>query len=397
MTPRDDAGAADDAGARPDTPALDGACDACLRRALLLARLAPYIERVVTGEVGSRSRELLALGDEELIRAAAGPKAGEVLRAAQDDDPARLRLRLDAAGCWATCRHRQGYPDSLHDLDREAPAALMGRGDPALLARLADDPGVTVVGSRRASAYGRGMARELGRMLAAADLPLISGLALGIDTAAHRGAVDGGGATIAVLGSGPNRAYPPSNRLLFARIAEEGGLVVSELPPGAGAFRWTFPARNRIMAALGAMTVVVEAAERSGSLITVGFAQDLGRAIGAVPGPVNSWLSDGANALLADGAVVVRGAEDVLDEVLGPGARPRTPANGGPPLDETLAAALAAVESGGASPDEVALALGGDAGAAASALARLELLGYVASDVTGAYTRTALVRPAAHP
>ena len=368
MTPRDDAGAADDAGARPDTPALDGACDACLRRALLLARLAPYIERVVTGEVGSRSRELLALGDEELIRAAAGPKAGEVLRAAQDDDPARLRLRLDAAGCWATCRHRQGYPDSLHDLDREAPAALMGRGDPALLARLADDPGVTVVGSRRASAYGRGMARELGRMLAAADLPLISGLALGIDTAAHRGAVDGGGATIAVLGSGPDRAYPPSNRLLFARIAEEGGLVVSELPPGAGAFRWTFPARNRIMAALG-----------------------------AVPGPVNSWLSDGANALLADGAVVVRGAEDVLDEVLGPGARPRTPANGGPPLDETLAAALAAVESGGASPDEVALALGGDAGAAASALARLELLGYVASDVTGAYTRTALVRPAAHP
>jgi DNA processing protein len=369
------------------------ACVACLRRALLLARLAPYIERVVTGEPGSRGRELLALGEADLARAAAGAKADELLASARGDDPAQLRSRLAAAGCWATCRHRPEYPVALHELEREAPAALMGRGDAALLHRLADDPGVTVVGSRRGSAYGRGVARELGRMLAAAGLPVISGLALGVDTAAHRGAIEGGGATIAVLGSGPDRAYPPSNRRLYARILDEGGVVLSELPPGTGAFRWTFPARNRIMAALGAMTVVVEAAERSGSLITVGFAQDLGRAVGAVPGPVNSWLSDGANALLADGAVVIRGAEDVLDRLLGPGARPVSAA--GPQLDETLTVALARVESGAASPDEVARALGGDAGAAATALARLELLGYVASDVTGAYTRTALGRPAA--
>jgi DNA processing protein len=373
---------------------MSGACDACLRRALLLARLAPYIEHVVTGEPGSRGRELLALGDEDLTRAAAGAKAGAVLDAASRDDPAELRRRLAAAGCWDTCRHAADYPGALRDLDREAPAALMGTGSAALLDRLAEDPGVTVVGSRRGSAYGRGVARELGRMLAAAGLPVISGLALGIDAAAHRGAIEGGGATIAVLGSGPDRAYPPSNRRLYGRIASEGGVVVSELPPGAGAFRWTFPARNRIMAALGAMTVVVEAAERSGSLITVGFAQDLGREIGAVPGPVNSWLSEGANALLADGAVVVRGAEDVLDRLLGPGTRPAHAA-GGPELDEPLAAALAQVETGRASPDEVAHALGGDAGAAASALARLELLGYVTSDVTGAYSRTALGRPAA--
>jgi DNA processing protein len=280
----------------------------------------------------------------------------------------------------------------LCDLDREAPAALMGRGNPALLRLLDDAPGVTIVGSRRGSAYGRGVARELGRLLAAAGLPVISGLALGIDASAHRGAVEADGPTIAVLGSGPDRAYPPSNRRLYARIVEEGGLVVSELPPGAGAFRWTFPARNRIMAALGEMTVVVEAAEHSGSLITVGFAQDLGRAIGAVPGPVNSWLSDGANALLADGAAVIRSAEDVLDELLGPGARQMPPATAGPELDELLAAALAEVETGGTSPDDVARRLGGDAGAAASALARLELLGYVTSDATGAYTRTALAR-----
>jgi DNA processing protein len=369
---------------------LQDACDACLRRAQLLARLAPYIERVVTGEVGSRSRELLALADDDLARAAAGAKADDLLAAAAKDDPGELRRHLVAAGCWATCRHRDGYPTALHDLDGEAPAALMGLGDPALLARLAADPGVTVVGSRRGSAYGRGVARELGRMLAAAGLPVISGMALGIDTAVHRGALEGGGATVAVLGNGPDRAYPPSNRRLHRRIAGEGGLVISELPPGAGAFRWTFPARNRIMAALGAITVVVEAARHSGSLITVGFAQDLGREIGAVPGPVNSWLSDGANALLADGAHPIRDAQDVLDKLFGPGER--APATG-PRLDPALAAVLAKVEAGLVSADEMAPALDGGAGAAASALTRLELLGYVASDVTGAYSRTGLGRP----
>ena len=369
------------------------ACDACLRRALLLQRLAPYVERVVTGERGSRSKELLALSDEELARAAAGPKAGDLLAAWHADDPRELRRRLREAGCWATCRHRDAYPESLRDLDREAPAALMGRGGPAPLARLAADPGVTIVGSRRGSAYGRGVARELSRMLAASGLLVVSGLALGIDTAAHRGALEVGGATVAVLGSGPDRAYPPSNRRLHARIVEEGGVVVSELPPGTGAFRWTFPARNRLMAALGRMTVVVEAARHSGSLITVDFAQALGREIGAVPGPVNSWLSDGANALLAEGAHVIRSAEDVLDELYGPGSGPRSTAKAGAELNETLATALAQVEAGRASPDEVAAALGGDAGAAASALTRLELLGYVASDVTGAYSRTGLARP----
>jgi DNA processing protein len=368
---------------------VSGGCDACLRRALLLARLAPYIERVATGEPGSRGRELLALGDDDLARAVAGAKAAGLLAEVQGDDPGALRRRLAETGCWATCRHRPEYPRALHELEREAPAALVGRGDVELLRRLEDDPGVTVVGSRRAGSYGRGVARELGRMLASAGLPVISGLALGVDAAAHRGAIEAGGPTIAVLGSGPDRAYPSSNRRLYDRIADRG-VVVSELPPGTGAFRWTFPARNRIMAALGAMTVVVEAAERSGSLITVGFAQDLGRAIGAVPGPVNSWLSEGANALLADGAVVVRGAEDVLDRLLGPGARTARPA--GPALDDTLAAALAEVEGGNASPDDVAAALGGDAGLAASALARLELLGYLTSDATGAYARTTLVR-----
>ncbi|MGH2961953.1 MAG: DNA-processing protein DprA, partial [Solirubrobacterales bacterium] len=247
----------------------------------------------------------------------------------------------------------------------------------------------------RSSAYGSGVARELARMLAVAGLPVISGLALGIDTAAHRGALEGGGLTVAALGTGPDRAYPPGNRTLYADIVEAGGVVVSELPPGTGAFRWTFPARNRIMAALGAMTVVVEAAARSGSLITVGMAQDAGREIGAVPGPVNSWLSDGTNALIRDGAHLIRDAQDILDLMLGTGA---TSARcSGPELDEQLGRVLAEIEGGRRNADEVALGIGAGAGEVASALARLELLGYLESDFSGAYSRTQLARPEAGP
>jgi len=368
------------------------ACDDCLRRALLLGRLAGYIEHVATAQPGSRSRELLALSDEALVRATAAGKADRVLAAAAADDPAELRRRVAAAGCWVTCRHERDYPPALHDLGGEAPAALIGRGDLAALTLLRDAPGVTIVGSRRGTAYGKGVARDLGRMLAAAGLTVISGLALGIDAAAHGGALDGGGVTIAVLGSGPDRAYPPSNARLHRRIVAERGVAISELPPGTGAFRWTFPARNRIMAALGRMTVVVEAAARSGSLITVGFAADLQREVGAVPGPVNAWLSEGTNALIADGAVVVRGAEDVLDLMLGTGRL--TVDAAGAALDEPLATALTQIEAGRRSPDDVAVGLGGDAAAVSAALARLELLGYVESDVTGAYTRTQLARPA---
>ncbi len=367
------------------------ACDACLRRALLLERLAPYIERVATGAPGSRAPELLALRDEALTRAVGGRDAARLLAESEANDPERLRRTLDAAACWATCRHQPEYPSTLHDLGDEAPAALIGRGDAVVLRQLEDTPGVTVVGSRRAGAYGKSVARDLARMLAASGLPVISGLALGIDAAAHRGALDAGGPTVAVLGSGPDRAYPPSNGRLYAEILEVGGAAVSELPPGAAAFRWTFPARNRIMAALAAMTVVVEAAERSGSLITAGFAQDLQRPVGAVPGPVNSWLSAGTNALIFDGAQVVRNAQDVLDLLLGAGAG--APRGAGPALDSELAVVLAAVEGGRRTADDIALSSGVDARRVASALARLEMLGYVESDVTGAYSRSQLAVP----
>jgi DNA processing protein len=364
------------------------ACPECLRRAWLLALLGPYIERISTREPGSRSPELLRLSNEDLVEVAAPKVAAHLLARVAALSERQLEDELVAAGCWACCRHGDLYPGSLRDA-ADAPWALIGRGDAGLLDGLEPDAAVTVVGARRATSYGREMARELGRELAAAGMVVVSGLAFGIDGCAHRGALDGGGATIAVLGCGPDAAYPAAHRSLWKRIGESG-LILSELPPGASPWRWTFPARNRIMAALAGMTVVVEAAERSGSLITTDLAADLGRDLGAVPGPVTSRMSAGPNGLLAGGACVVRDAQDVLDAMLGAGIRrvERT----GPTLDPGLAEVLAAVEAGAHDCDSVAVALGIPAAETAAALTRLELLGYLACSSLGVYSRTLLRR-----
>jgi DNA processing protein len=215
---------------------------------------------------------------------------------------------------------------------------------------------------------------------------VVSGLAFGIDACAHRGAIEAG-LTVAVLGCGADVAYPAAHRSLWRQIGERG-LVLSELPPGSGAWRWTFPARNRIMAALSGMTVVVEAAERSGSLITADLAMDLGRDLGAVPGPVGSRLSAGPNNLLAGGACLVRDAQDVLDAMLGPGAGRIERA--GPPLDAAQQAVLEALELGAETCDGVAADLGLTGGEAAARLADLESHGYVNCSLVGVYTRTSL-------
>ena len=364
------------------------ACLDCLRRSWLLADLGPYIERVATGEVGSRSPELLRLSNEELVELSAPKVAGQLLARVAALPQERLNEELMLAGCWACCRHGDLYPDHLRDA-ADAPWALIGRGDPLLLEGLEPFQAVTIVGARRATSYGREIARELGRELAAAGMVVVSGLAFGIDGCAHRGALDAG-RTIAVLGCGPDVAYPASHRTLWRRICETG-LAISELPPGATPWRWTFPARNRIMAALSGMTVVVEAATRSGSLITMDLAADLGRDLGAVPGPVTSRASAGPNALLASGAHVIRDAQDVLDALLGAGAsRVR---DTGPAVDPELAEVLVAVEGGHRSPDSIVAALGTPASEVAARLARLELLGYLQTDVTGRYARTALIPP----
>lgn len=364
------------------------ACPDCLRRSWLLALLGPYIERVATGAPGSRSPELLRLSNEELVEVAAPNVAKHLLARVEALPEDTLREELAAARCWACCRHGDLYPDSLRDA-ADAPWALLGRGDPGLLAGLEPFTAVTIVGARRATPYGREVARELGRELASAGLIIVSGLAFGIDACSHRGALDAG-RTIAVLGCGPDIAYPRSHRSLWRRISEEG-LVLSEFPPGAAPWKWTFPARNRIMAALAGMTVVVEAAARSGSLITADLAADLGRDLGAVPGPVTSRASAGPNNLLAGGACVIRDAQDVLDAMLGAGAQRLE--RRGPSLDTDLTTVLNAVDAGATSPDAVATALDLSGPDAAAALARLELLGYVTCSQLGTYTRTLLALP----
>lgn len=365
------------------------ACPECLRRAWLLELLGPYVERIATKAPGSRSPELLRLSSEDLVEVAAPKVAGHLLSRVSAMPEARFGEELAAAGCWACCRHGDLYPASLRDAD-DAPWALIGRGDATLLDNLDPVAVVTVVGARRATSYGREVARSLGRELTAAGMLVVSGLAFGIDGCAHRGALDAGGPTLAVLGCGPDVAYPAAHRSLWKRIGE-GGLVISEFPPGASPWRWTFPARNRIMAALAGMTVVVEAAERSGSLITMDLAADLGRDLGAVPGPVSSRMSAGPNSLLAGGACVVRDAQDVLDAMLGAGVC--RVQRRGPALEPGLAEVLSAIEAGAADCDSVAVALGLPAAEAATALTRLELLGYLGCSSLGTYSRTTLQPP----
>ena len=311
-------------------------------------------------------------------------------------DVERIRRAMVRAGAWACCRHDGHYPAALTD-DPSCPPVLFGRGDHDRLRLLASPRRVVcVVGARRPSAYGRQLAESLGRELGAAGMVVVSGMALGIDSRAHSGALAAGGATVAVLGSGPDVPYPARMRHLYEEIVKSG-LILTELPPGTQARKWTVPARTRIMAALAAMTIVVEARRRSGSLITATMASDLGREVGAVPGRVGNSTSDGTNSLLRDGAQVVRGAQDVLDSLLGAGVLERAVrlgSGGGPALEGELPAVLELVELGAGSADAVATAGGLAPSVAAAALSRLELLGYLSCDSAGRFQRTTLATPA---
>jgi DNA processing protein len=304
-------------------------------------------------------------------------------------DARRAAKAATAAGVTAVCTHHERFPPLLRDLV-DAPRAIFFRGDPRDLNTLSEEPAVAVVGSRRPSPYGLEMAGALGRGLAVAGVTVVSGLALGIDAAAHRGCGEAGGFPVAVLAGGPDIPYPPSNRRIYRDVARMG-LVLSEMPPGQRAFRWSFPARNRLMAGLAGMTVVVEAANPSGSLITAEFAQELGRIVGAVPGRVTARMAAGSNALLRDGAAVIRGVEDVLDDLLGVGAGARAGAvaeRRRAALAPELARVLEAVEAGegiGA----VAAAAGISAREARVALARLEADGLVVRGPLGSYERAA--------
>ncbi len=360
------------------------ACASCVRRGILLRDLAGNIDRAVHNAAGHRARELLALDDRELAEAVT-PDSNEAERAlavsAGRACSGAFEEELATADSWAICRHQPGWPEAFGRLGAAAPNVLHGRGDRDLLAAGAESPAVTIVGARRASSYGRQVAQGLAAELAGAGIVVVSGLAFGVDSAAHRGALDAG-ATVAVLGSGPDRAYPRSAASLYERICDRG-LIVSELPPGTPTFRWTFPARNRLMAALGEITVVVEAAERSGSLITAEMAVEAGRGVGAVPGPVNSWRSSGTNRLLLDGASLVRDGKDVLDQIFGAGAA--TPRVSEPAVAGDQALVLDLIEAGARTIDQIADRGGLAFSDSAAALAALELAGHVFVDSDGSY------------
>jgi DNA processing protein len=297
-----------------------GACPECLRRSWLLSLAAPYIERTVARDPSPSPCDLLRLGNEALAERVAPDVAATLLARVEALPEHHFAKQLRAADCWATCRHDPLHPESLREAPG-APAALVGFGDPVHLVAFDWSQTVTIVGARRATTYGREMARALGADLAAAGITVVSGLDFGIDSSVHRGAVEAG-RTIAVLPCGPDIAFPAAHRGLWRRIGERG-LVVSELPPGTPPWAWSVKARSRILAAVAGMTVVVEADEGSASLVTAELARSLGNEIGAVPGPATSRRSVGTNALLVERAHVVRGAEDVLDVLRGGGPERR--------------------------------------------------------------------------
>jgi DNA processing protein len=290
-------------------------------------------------------------------------------------DAAAYMEKLSRAGIRWCPRTAHEFPPLLRSI-HDPPPGLFARGAAEL--ELLRRPAIAVVGARSCSPYGAQVARMLGRELAAAGLVVISGLARGVDGEAHRGALEAGGATVGVLGCGVDRDYPAAHRELAARI-RESGLVVSEYPPGVEPAPWRFPARNRLIAGLSGATVVVEARERSGALITADLALEEGREVFAVPGEITSALSAGTNDLLRLGATPLTTSKDVLD-LFGIEVGPTAEID----LSEEGAKVLGRVRDGPAGVDELVRATGLEVGAVATALTELELAG-LASESAGVY------------
>lgn len=311
---------------------------------------------------GDLGRALRATREELLAVPGIGPSTAESILgprldcAAERARAARLGLRILTAG-------EPGWPEAL-DLLWDPPLALYAEGP-----MTPGDRAVAVVGTRRCTPYGQARAREIAAGLARAGWWVVSGLAEGIDLAAHEGALEAGGRTAAVLGHGLDRTHPPSARGLRGRMAREGCLL-SEFPLGRPPDARTFPQRNRLVAALCRAVVVVESDVAGGSQITARFAAELGRTVCAVPGRADSPASRGCHALIRDGATLVVSAEQVLEE-LGEAPVPAAPAARA--ADEPLLAHFAGGEAHDAA--TLAAAAGTDIAAAAVALTRLEIGG----------------------
>jgi len=347
--------------------------------------LSPRLLRRLVARFGSPAAVLRA----PLAEIAAVPGIGEarasLLAAAPSaEDAERDLARAQAAGAAVFAEGDAAWPPAFAELP-DPPPLLYVRGDAAFLSLR----GVAIVGSRRASVYGAAQARRLASELAATGIPVISGLARGIDAAAHRGALDAGGVTIGVLGGGLARFYPAENLPLAREMAAGRGAVVSEFPLDMPPRPYHFPRRNRLIAALAAAVVVVEAAEDSGSLITADHALDLGREVLAVPGRVDNPNARGVHRLLREGAALCESGDDVLralgldpPQTAATTSRPDAVPAGANAAETALLAALVGTERHA---DELLEATGLDPAKGLAALSALELRGAVSLGADGRY------------
>jgi DNA processing protein len=366
--------------ARPAAAGLEAVLRLAMVQGVGPARIAALLARFgsVEGVLGASAAQVAALrgfGPElaRRVAAAATPAAGAAARRAVE--------ALEAAGAVAVTAADAAYPESFRVLP-DPPFVLFAAGDLSLLGM----PGMGVVGTRSPTEYGRRAAARLAHDVARAGYAIVSGMARGIDAAAHVAALDAGGATIGVLGHGIDRVYPPENRRLFARM-RESALLVTELAPGEEPLPGNFPRRNRLIAALSEGVLVVEMGERSGARHTVEYALEQGKEVFSVPGPIGSPASAGTNQLLKEGARVVTSAEDILEELHGVGragmppppratAADRAPAPAAAPPPDLAgdeAAVFGALADAPRHVDALASAVGRPTGAVLAALLTLEL------------------------
>lgn len=345
---------------------------------------------LIPGIGGETQRKLLAaFGLPEAIfaagRLAVRGLIGERADPLYDFDPSET---IDRSLTWASQPGQfiitladTAYPAALLEIP-DPPCVLYVRGNPALLQRR----GLAVVGSRNATPQGVQTAENFARAIAATDIGIISGLALGIDAAAHRGALAAGGETIAVIGTGADRLYPARNRELALAIAERGA-IVSEFPLGTPAIASNFPRRNRIISGLSRGVLVVEAAPESGSLITARLAAEQGRDVFAIPGSIHSVVARGCHKLIKQGAKLVETAQDILEE-LGSYDEPVVAATAPPPASEENPL-LSALGHGPCGLDDLAERTGLAADHLLGELLTLELGGHIATLPGNRYQRLA--------